>query len=689
MNCPTCEVNRLRPVLTKQGVEVDYCDKCDGIWLDKGEIFHFTKRRKELAKALKTALQQARTTQRKCPKTGEAMKEVPLLDGELIIDFCPKTGGMWFEKGELKKILTVDPKKLSIKIEPGMEEDIGGGLETDESVQPREPVSLTSLPNLGLRATMTIISLYGLLTLVLILCVEFAKLPPSWALIMGVSVALLQFLLGPWLMDLSLNWFYKMDWVPLYQLSPHLERFTRRICSEKGMKPPRFGIIEDGGPNAFTYGHTPDNARIVVTRGLFNLLDESEVEGVIAHEIGHAKNWDMFLMTVVQLVPLILYYIYRMLIQLKSGSRNNNKGSGYIALVAIVSYVLYIVCEYIVLWFSRTREYYADRFAGEVTKSPNSLASALVKIAYGLAGQDGKQDTEKTKRTSQLDAVGAMGIFDSKIASSFALSAYAVDKSSSEVRDLSQRSNILGAMKWDLWNPWAKYYELNSTHPLVANRMSHLGSQAQTMGQEPFIHFSLRKPESYWDEFFVDIMIMILPFLALALLAALAFFTQTNWLYGAAFAVGGFFMLFKLGFSYPTEVFPEMSISSLLKKVKVSTVRGIPCRLKGKIVGRGVPGLIWSEDFVLQDETGIIFLDYRQPLRIWEFLFGLMRSQDLQDADVQIKGWYRRSPVPYIELKTLRTAGKSRECYVYTIKTITAYLMLIGGLAATILLLLS
>jgi Zn-dependent protease with chaperone function len=301
------------------------------------------------------------------------MQEIPLLDGELIIEFCPNTGGMWFDQGELKKMLTVDPKKLPIKIEPVMEEDIEREFDAEESVQPRKPVSLTSLPNLGLRATMTIISLYALLTLVLILCVELAGLPPSWALIMGVSIALLQFLLGPWLMDLSLNWFYKMDWVSLHQLSPPLERFIRRICSEKGMKTPRFGIIDDGGPNAFTYGHTPNNARIVVTRGLFNLLDESEVEGVVAHEIGHAKNWDMFLMTVVQLVPLILYYVYRTLIQVKSGSRNNNKGSGYVALVAIVSYVLYIVCEYIVLWFSRTREYYADRFAGEVTKSPNSL----------------------------------------------------------------------------------------------------------------------------------------------------------------------------------------------------------------------------------------------------------------------------------------------------------------------------
>jgi Zn-dependent protease with chaperone function/Zn-finger nucleic acid-binding protein len=629
MNCPTCKASELRPVLTKQGVEVDYCDSCGGIWLDKGEIFHFTKRRKQLANALKNAVQQARPTSRQCPKTGEALQELPLFDGTLVIDYCPASGGMWFDKGELKKVLTVDPKKLSIKIEPVMEEDSERGFDTDESIQPREPVSLTSLPNLGLRATMTIISLYGLLTLVLILCVELAKLPPSWALIIGVSIAVLQFLLGPWLMDLSLNWFYKMDWVPLHQLSPHLERFIRGTCSGKGMKTPRFGIIDDGGPNAFTYGHTPNNARIVVTRGLLDLLDESEVEGVVAHEIGHAKNWDMFLMTVVQLVPLILYYVYRTLIQVKSGSSNNNKGSGYVALVAIVSYVLYIVCEYIVLWFSRTREYYADRFAGEVTKSPNSLASALVKIAYGLAGQEGGKEEEARQRSSKLDAVGAMGIFDSGMASSFALSAYAADRSSATVTDLGQRSNILGAMKWDLWNPWAKYFELHSTHPLVANRMNHLGNQAQAMGQEPFIRFSLRRPESYWDEFFVDIMIMFLPFAALAGLAGAAFFVQIDWLYGVAFAVTGFLMLFKMGFSYPAQVFPEMSVSSLLKKVKVSGVRGVPCRLKGKVVGKGVAGLIWSEDFVLQDETGIIFLDYRQPLRIWEFFFGLMRNKGL------------------------------------------------------------
>lgn len=102
--------------------------------------------------------------------------------------------------------------------------------------------------------------------------------------------------------------------------------------------------------------------------------------------------------------------------------------------------------------------------------------------------------------------------------------------------------------------------------------------------------------------------------------------------------------------------------------------------LKGKIIGRGIPRLIWSEDFVLQDETGIMFLDYRQPLGIWEFLFGLFRGADFQNQDVTLIGWYRRSPVPYVELKNFTIGTITRRCYVYHIKLIFAGLIILIGI---------
>ena len=237
-----------------------------------------------------------------------------------------------------------------------------------------------------------------------------------------MGIIILQFVLGPWLMDLSLRWIYKFSWVPVDELPAHLRDFVTRVSAEQNMKVPWFGLIHDGAPNAFTYGHHPDNMRIVITQGILDLLEPEEVEGVVAHEIGHGKNWDMLLMTVVQLVPLLLYFLYRTAMQL--GDRG--KDGGYRVAVAVSAYVLYIVSEYVVLWFSRCREYYADRFAGNVTGNPDALASALVKIGYGLAargatrrgggrrGQEGQEGQEEEPAIFGIDAIGAMGIFDRK-----------------------------------------------------------------------------------------------------------------------------------------------------------------------------------------------------------------------------------------------------------------------------------
>ena len=68
-------------------------------------------------------------------------------------------------------------------------------------------------------------------------------------------------------------------------------------------------------------------------------------------------------------------------------------------------------------------------------------------------------------------------------------------------------------MRWDLWNPWAFYYELNSTHPLTAKRINALGSYALALKQEPFIRFNKQKPESYWDDFFRDLFVLSLPYI--------------------------------------------------------------------------------------------------------------------------------------------------------------------------------
>ena len=538
-------------------------------------------------------------------------------------------------------------------------------------------VGLLALPNLFLRSVFTLALLYGLLGLVLITLATFGYLSPSLAVLIGVAVVLLQYALGPWIMDLTLRFLYRMRWVRPEELPPHLEQFVRRVCDEERMRFPSFCVLDDGAPQAFTYGHHPSNARVVISRGLIELLGSDELEAVVAHELGHARNWDMALMTLANLVPLLLYYVYYLGIRFRDGDKDNKAG-GAAVLVAIGAYVLYIVSEYIVLWFSRTREYYADRYAGRVTGKPNALASALVKIAYGLAAQDSKEHTVAEKAGKKKEgkstavvagggALGALNIFDRSSAVTLVMSAGTDGGHVAGER-------VKSAMQWDLWNPWAKYYELHSTHPLVAKRLLYLSDQASSLGQEPYVMFDRAKPESYWDDFFVDLSVLLLPWLGLLAGVALWLglgFGLNEWRWSAVVAgVGlmGLGALLKNRFAYRGTIFEHRTVAALVGHVKVSPVRPVPCTVRGRIIGKGLPGLIWSEDFVLQDPTGILFLDYMQPLAIWTWLFGLLQAGRYQGKEVIVQGWFRRAPTPYLEIYQLETADGSeppRMSYTY------------------------
>ncbi len=673
MKCPACVEHELRPVLTKQGIEIDYCEKCQGIWLDKGEIYSFTKRRKELAAALQEALKHPKFSSRLSPKTGAQMQEIAFLGGELMLDYCPETEGLWCDQGEIEKLVKAAPRMLSIGIDQSMKEGVTPEQERPAPGEVTQTTTLLRLPGLGLSSAIALMSLAVMPALFLILVALFPGLTAGTVLILGVLLAGGQCAVSPWLLDHALRRFSQVQWQTAAQLPAHLQKFVTRVCTEQGMQIPRFGLINDDGPNLFTYGHTPDTARIVLTRGIFERLAEQEVEAVVAHEFEHATHWNMPLMTAAQLVPFVLSSLYRTLL---SSERTRSK-----TLCAVGVYLLYRLSEYPLLWFSRRREYRADRFAAEITQNPNSLASALVKIAYGLAGQG--SDNQEDTRSHSLEALGAFGIFDTASAQAFTVSAHTADEDVVHTRAANrQKAHIAGALKWDIWNPWAKYYEFHSTHPLMAKRLHYLSNQAQASGQTPFLRLSLKKPESYWDDFWSDLLIMVLPVLTFLAAVIGGLVTGQQVVFGLGVLITGIFSLVKLFSTYPFDEFPMMTISGLLKYVKVSGIRAVPCQIQGIITGRGVPGLIWSEDFILKDHSGIIFLDYRHPLRLWEFFFGLMRSKHIQRTQVIAEGWYRRSPVPYIELKSLRTADKTRKCYVYTLKMIWVIFLVIAGFIA-------
>jgi len=149
---------------------------------------------------------------------------------------------------------------------------------------------------------------------------------------------------------------------------------------EKGLKPPKLGIIEDGQPLAFTYGSRRGNARLVVSRGLFTYLDDEEVATVYAHELGHIWQGDFALMTICASFDHLSCYLD----SFAQNQGNNFKDTVFLALLSSIITIFRPIIVFCCLYLSRTREYFADHFAAQVTGNPNALARALVKIAFGL-----------------------------------------------------------------------------------------------------------------------------------------------------------------------------------------------------------------------------------------------------------------------------------------------------------------
>ncbi len=575
-----------------------------------------------------------------------------------------------------------DLERLAMKTPPPLNYRKQNRAENPTRKRHREiAAGLRPLPNLFVRSAGLLVVLYGLLSILLIAAVECGFLSALAALVGGIFTVIVQFVIGPWILDLTLRFLYRIEWIDPATLPEHVRTITQSICDEFEIRFPSFGIIDDGAPQAFTYGHYPSNARVVLSRGIFELLNKDEVDAVVAHEMGHVCRWDMVIMTIAQLVPLLAYYIYRSAVE---GAERRSKERSVSVVIAAGAYFVYITSQLIVLWFSRTREFHADQFAGERASSPNALASALVKIGYGLASSGSNRqltappDAPRASHLGGSAGFAALNIFDKRSALNLVVAAQA--GASDEHFDPEV---LKGALQWDLWNPWAALFELQSTHPLIAKRMERLGDQAVKLGQEPLIVFDRCKPESYWDDFCIDVLVTLLPMLTFIVglgsltVGALTGGVQALW-YAALVMILGASSVLKTLLAYRGTTFPNKTVADLLQEVKVSPIRPVPASLHGTIVGKGVPGLIWSEDFVLHDSSGIIFLDYRQPFRFWDFLFGLLRAKSLQGNDVEVRGWFRRAPVPYLEISTITVVSEQRQrrCYARIAK-------LCAGLALT------
>lgn len=163
--------------------------------------------------------------------------------------------------------------------------------------------------------------------------------------------------------------------------APDLHNMVSSLASRAGLPKPRVYIIEQNTPNAFATGRNPQHAAVAVTTGLMKILNTSELEGVIAHELGHIKNRDILISSIAATMAGAISYLATMAqwAMIFGGRSDDDKGGGIVGAIAMM-FIAPLAAGLVQMAISRSREYQADATGAAICGSPGSLASALERL---------------------------------------------------------------------------------------------------------------------------------------------------------------------------------------------------------------------------------------------------------------------------------------------------------------------
>jgi heat shock protein HtpX len=194
-----------------------------------------------------------------------------------------------------------------------------------------------------------------------------------------------------------------------------LHNVVEEVAIAAGVPKPKVYVIDADAPNAFATGRNPEHAAVAVTRGLLELMNREELQGVIAHEMSHVRNYDILLMTVVAIIGGLIVLFRDIFLRwgLFAGggrrSRDDRRGGGQLGLILfLVALVLAIVSPLLVALIraaiSRQREYLADASGALVVRNPHGLSSALRKL-----GQHGAKLNTASSATAHMFITNPFG----------------------------------------------------------------------------------------------------------------------------------------------------------------------------------------------------------------------------------------------------------------------------------------
>ena len=275
--------------------------------------------------------------------------------------------------------------------------------------------------------------------------------------IISLAMMFIQYMLGPKIVE----WTMRVRYVNKEEY-PRLHQIVKDLAAKANIPAPRIGIAQIALPNAFAFGRSIGDGRVCVTQGILNLLKEDELRAVLGHELSHLKNRDVLTITLLSVIPMVMYRIAWQF--LFYGRRRDERGSNT-ALIGLAAFLFYFITNLLVLYASRIREYFADKGSILLGNKPSSLASSLYKLVYSSARTD--KDSLK-----EVEGLKAFFVNDPSCALS-------------EIRELAQldlnKDGIIDAAELEaLQNKKInlkfgdKLLETLSTHPNMLKRIKRL-----------------------------------------------------------------------------------------------------------------------------------------------------------------------------------------------------------------------
>jgi len=501
--------------------------------------------------------------------------------------------------------------------------------------------------------------------------INWFTLDPTQFVFLTLAIVLV---LSPWLMDGLLRFFHglkPMTYAGLRDRSPDAAKVMQRFCRQRRMRVPELGILPTSTPVAITYGNLPMTARIVVSEGLLEQLEDDEIATIYAAQLAQIVNWDFLVMSVGVLVLQIPYILYWQVA--KWGEYASDRidrplleflFTTVAALVANLSYGSYWLLRLPLLWLSRQRLLYSDAGSVATTGNPNALTRALLKFALGIT-----DDIQKTKSTSFLtesfDLLNPVGY--------------------------SQAICNWPDANWNILNPYSRWLTWGAGHPLMGVRLQRLAHYARYWGLETELDLPAHRPEGnrskrtradIGDTIRSAVSLLLnsykrLPLLQTALITSLVLglgFRIFLWLIGkiAYFMyIGNLVWLSQdqrgdlmaacllISFSISILVllnryFPDVKRRTALTEVNLTEAIANPkararnsktCCLQGKLLGRRGLSNGLGQDLILETGSVRVKLHYISPLGpigdLWDGR-GL-RPRDFIGQSVTATGWLRLS----------------------------------------------